>query len=99
MGSSCTIEPQSLLRGMSAAVNTRTTPGWAIPAGATSFPLRPGDFRAGEVNLTGLRDGMDLLPHQTRHSLYLAGGQELGGRFELDGELRYAHRTSDSASS
>ena len=46
----------------------------------------------------GLRDGMDLLPHQTRHSLYLAGGQELGGRFELDGELRYAHRTSDSAS-
>ena len=75
-----------------------TTPGWAIPAGATSFPLRPGDFRAGEVNLTGLRDGMDLLPHQTRHSLYLAGGQEFGGRFELDGELRYAHRTSDSAS-
>lgn len=75
-----------------------TAPGWAIPGEATAFPLQATDFRAGEVNLTGLRDGMDLLPHQKRHSLYLAAGQALGERFELDGELRYAHRTSQSAS-
>ncbi|MCX7586321.1 TonB-dependent receptor [Phenylobacterium sp. 58.2.17] len=75
-----------------------TRPGWAIPAGATSFPLRPSDFRAGEVNLTGLRDGMDLLPHQKRHSLYLSAGQEIHEGIEIDGEVRYAHRTSQSAS-
>lgn len=75
-----------------------TSVGWAIPAGATAFPLKPTDFRAGEVNLTGLRDHMDLLPHQRRHSLYVTAGQDLGERLELDGELRYAHRTSQSAS-
>ena len=75
-----------------------TSVGWAIPAGAKTFPLKPSDFAAGEANLTGLRDQMDLLPHQRRHSLYVAAGQDLGERIEVDGELRYAHRTSLSAS-
>lgn len=75
-----------------------TKPGWAIPADATGFPLQPSEFRAGDVNLTGLRDGMDLLPHQKRHSLYLSAGQAIRDGIELDGEVRYARRTSQSAS-
>ncbi|WP_332768898.1 TonB-dependent receptor [Phenylobacterium sp.] len=73
-------------------------PTWAIPAGATTFPLRPGDFQFGVVNRDSPREGMDLLPHQRRHSIYAALGQSLGERIEASADLRFSRRISYSAS-
>jgi iron complex outermembrane receptor protein len=73
-------------------------PTWAIPAGATTFPLKPGDFLAGVVNLTGARQGIDILPHQRRNSVYAAASQSLGDRVDLNADLRYSQRATDGAS-
>lgn len=73
-------------------------PAWAIPAGATAFPLQPSDFRAGEVNLDSPRAVADLLPQQTRHSVYGVFGLDLTPDIALDADLRFSHRTTRSAS-
>lgn len=73
-------------------------PRFAIPAGATTFPLSPGDFQAGVVNRNDPRRGMDLLPDQQRHSGYASARQMLGDRVEASADLRYTRRTFDNAS-
>jgi iron complex outermembrane receptor protein len=75
-----------------------STPTYAIPAGATVFPLKPGDFRSGAVNLQTARQGMDLLPNQERNSAYASVTQALGNRIEVTADLRYSRRASNSNS-
>ncbi|WP_292019422.1 MULTISPECIES: TonB-dependent receptor [unclassified Brevundimonas] len=68
-------------------------PVYAIPRNQNGVGLTPGDFRPGEVNLTNQMEGLWSLPHQRRHSLFVAGRQELPRGFSLDGDLRYTDRT------
>lgn len=68
-------------------------PVYAIPRNQNGVGLPPGDFRPGEVNLTNQMEGLWSLPHQRRHSLFVAGRQDLPGGFSLDGDLRYTDRT------
>ncbi|MDQ1153088.1 TonB-dependent receptor [Brevundimonas sp. SORGH_AS_0993] len=68
-------------------------PVYAIPRNQNGVGLAPGDFRLGEVNLTNQMEGLWSLPHQRRHSLFVAGRQDLPGGFSLDGDLRYTDRT------
>ncbi|MCC7267753.1 MAG: TonB-dependent receptor [Caulobacteraceae bacterium] len=68
-------------------------PFWAIPAGQTGVGLQPADFLAGVINLRNQRVGVDVLPAQKRHSLYLTARQELTERLEVSGDLRYGYRT------
>lgn len=75
-----------------------TAPLWAIPAGATSFPLAPSAFQRGVVNLTSPRAGMDLMPEQSRHAVYLSGEQRIGDSLKLNADLRYSQRIAESAS-
>lgn len=67
-------------------------PAWAIPTGQNGQGLTATDFRPGEVNLTNQMEGLWSLPHQRRHSLFLAARQTLPGGFSLDGDLRYTER-------
>lgn len=67
-------------------------PALAIPAGQNGVGLTADDFRPGEVNLTNQMEGLWTLPHQRRHSLFLAARQDLPGGFSLDGDLRYTER-------
>lgn len=64
----------------------------AIPAGQDGTALGPQDFRAGEANLGNPRAGLEVLPHQTRDSLYAAVNQDLGSRLRLSGDLRLGRR-------
>lgn len=68
-------------------------PAFAVPADQNGVGLTPDDFRPGEVNLTNQMEGLWSLPHQRRHSLFVAGRQALPGGFSLDGDLRYTDRT------
>lgn len=79
-------------------VTNALVPTFAIPAGATVFPLKPSDFQRGVVNLQTARQGMDLLPHQERHSVYAALTQTLDDRVEVTADLRFSRRTADSNS-
>ncbi len=67
-------------------------PGWAIPVGQPGTGLTPSSFLAGQVNLENLRQQTDILPEQSRNSVYASFGQELGERLELTAEARYSHR-------
>lgn len=67
-------------------------PLFAIPAGQDGRSLVPGDFRAGEVNLSNTRAGMNVLGRQTRHSLFAAGHQDVGERLTLSGDVRWGRR-------
>ncbi|WP_157219182.1 TonB-dependent receptor [Flavisphingomonas formosensis] len=67
-------------------------PSYGIPDGQDGTALGPGDFHAGG-NLGNQLEGSDLLPRQTRHSLYLHAEQQLGTALTLYGEGHYAHRS------
>ena len=67
-------------------------PTYAVPTGQSGVSLTAGDFRPGEVNRTNFMEGLWTLPHQRRHSLFVAGRQDLAGGFSLDGDLRYTDR-------
>lgn len=71
-------------------------PTWGIPAGRS--PLRPSDFVRGVINLQEPRADQDLLPNQTRHSVYAAFGQDLSPDVQVTADLRYSHRKFDSRS-
>lgn len=73
------------------------TPAFAIPAGQDGTALAPSDFITGGVNRSNQREGLDVLPHQRRHSAYLALGQDIG-RLELSADLRYGRRDYDTVS-
>lgn len=66
-------------------------PVFAIPEGQDGTGLEPGDFQPG-ANLENLLEGTDVLPRQTRHSLYVTAQQEAGGGLRLFAEGRYAER-------
>jgi len=67
-------------------------PIYAIPRDQNGVGLTPGSFIAGETNLTNQNQGQWFLPHQRRHSVFLAGQQNLPGGFSLDGDIRYTER-------
>lgn len=79
-------------------ITNASVPTYAISSGATTFPLAPGDFRLGQVNLTSPRQGMDLLPTQERNSLYAALTQTITDRIEASADLRFSQRNTGSAS-
>lgn len=72
---------------------------FAIPPGQDGTSLSPGDFLAGETNLTNQRVGMNVLPRQTRDIAYVAARQEIGQRLTLSGDARWADRRYETASS
>jgi outer membrane receptor protein involved in Fe transport len=67
-------------------------PGWAIPPGQSGVGLTPSSFLAGQVNLDNQRQKTDILPDQTRNSLYASAGQALSGRLDADADVRFTHR-------
>lgn len=67
-------------------------PAYAIPAGQNGVGLTPGSFIKGAVNLENYREGLDLMPHQERDSVYLAVNQALGERLALSADARYSFR-------
>lgn len=69
-----------------------TVVGWAIPAGQDGVGLRPQDLLAGQANLGNQRRGVDILPRQDLHALYVAADQQLGEAVELTADLRYGRR-------
>lgn len=70
----------------------------AIPPGQDGTDLDPGDFLAGQTNLSNQRRGMNVLPRQTRHSLFTALRQDLGSRLELSADARYGQRRYETVS-
>lgn len=71
---------------------------YALPAGQDGTNLQPGDFIAGGVNRSNQRAGMNVLPNQERHSLYLSGHQDLGQRLSLSADARWGRREWDTVS-
>jgi len=67
-------------------------PLFGVPAGQTGVGLRPSDFRAGAINLTDLRTGVDILPRQTLNAVYVAAEQALGEHVELTADARFSAR-------
>lgn len=70
----------------------------AIPAGQDGTDLDPGDFLPGQTNLSNQRRGMNVLPRQTRHSLFTALRQELGSRLVFSADARYGRRQYETVS-
>ena len=68
------------------------TPYYGVPAGQDGVGLSPADFQPGVVNRHNQNVGLDLLPAQTRQSLYAAFNQDLTPRVTLTADLRYALR-------
>ncbi|WP_158703028.1 TonB-dependent receptor [Allosphingosinicella vermicomposti] len=66
-------------------------PVFAIPEDQDGTGLEPGDFQPG-ANFENLLEGTDVLPRQTRHSLYVTAEQEAGSGVTLFAEGRYAER-------
>lgn len=73
-------------------------PTYAIPTGQNGVGLRPGDFLAGQGNLYNQREGLNVLPHQTRHSAYVALNQNLGDKVSLNADVRYGLRDYEAIS-
>jgi iron complex outermembrane receptor protein len=73
-----------------------STPFWGIPAGQNGQHLTPADFKAGVLNLSDPSQGADILPEQTRQTIYGSVRQEVGSRLELSADLRYAQRRAHS---
>ncbi|MBB1179234.1 TonB-dependent receptor [Brevundimonas pondensis] len=67
-------------------------PLFAIPPGQNGIGLTPGSFIAGSINRTNQLEGQWFLPHQKRHSVFLAGSQNLPAGFSIDGDIRYTER-------
>lgn len=72
---------------------------YAIPPGQNGTGLQPGDFLAGQTNLSNHRVGLNVLPRQTRHVAYLAARQDLGARLTVSGDARWAQRDYETSSS
>ncbi|WP_419756220.1 TonB-dependent receptor [Brevundimonas sp.] len=72
---------------------------FAIPAGQDGTALRPGDFLPGQENRTNQRDGVNVLPRQKRHIVYLTAQQDLGDRLTVSGDARWAQRRYETQSS
>lgn len=85
-----TASPGNIVR-LDAATATYI-PLFAIPSGQNGVGLTPGDFIAGQINRTNQLEGQWFLPHQERHSVFLAGRQNLPAGFSLDGDIRYTER-------
>ncbi|MBP7703738.1 MAG: TonB-dependent receptor [Caulobacter sp.] len=66
--------------------------GWAIPDGQDGTALAPSDFLAGQINKGDLQEGMDLLPRQSRASLYGHLNHALTDTITLRAEARYSDR-------
>ena len=71
---------------------------YAIPEGQNGRNLRPSDFLAGQTNRSNQRQGMNVLPRQERHSLYLTGHQDLGSRLTLSADTRWGRREWETVS-
>lgn len=71
-------------------------PTFAIRPGPTGTATTPADFLAGGVNLQNQRLGVNILPRQTRHSLFAAFDQALGDRLTVTGDLRYGLRSYET---
>jgi outer membrane receptor protein involved in Fe transport len=71
---------------------------FAIPPGQNGTALRPSDFLAGQTNLSNNRQGLNVLPRQTRQIAYIAGHQDLGERLRLSGDARWAQRDYETRS-
>lgn len=71
---------------------------WAIPAGQDGTALTPADFVAGTQNLTGRREGADLLPRQERASMVAALHQEVTNRLDLFLDALFSRREFESQS-
>lgn len=69
---------------------------YAIPPGQDGRNLRPGDFIAGQANLQNSRIDTDLIPRQTRHSVYATLTQVIGASVKLSADIRYSHRAFDA---
>lgn len=83
------------------AVNPATGvsgPFFGIPVGQNGVGLTPGSFQAGVLNRNSRQEGFDILPRQTRQSLYLAGHQDLSDRIEVSGDFRYGFRAARNQS-
>ncbi len=71
---------------------------FAIPPGQDGTDLEPGDFLPGLTNLSNQRLGMNVLPRQTRHSVFTAARQDIGSRLVLSADARYGLRTYETVS-
>ena len=71
---------------------------YAIPPNQNGTGLRPGDFLRGRTNLSNHREGLNVLPRQTRHIAYLAGRQRVGDQLAVSGDARWAQRVFDTRS-
>jgi iron complex outermembrane receptor protein len=67
-------------------------PGWAIEPGPNGGPP---SFLPGQVNLINQRQGADVLPAQTRSSLYASFGQDLSARIKFSADARWSLRDFD----
>ena len=85
-------QPANILRLNASGVYVST---YAVPAGQNGIGLKPSDFVAGTVNLENQRAAYDVMPESRRHSALISVEQTIG-RFELSGDLRFAHRWIDS---
>jgi len=65
---------------------------YAIPGGQNGTALGPEDFLAGEANAGDPLAGAELIPAQTRHSIYATANQDLGGGVRLSLEGRFTRR-------
>lgn len=68
---------------------------YAIPAGQNGLNLSPSQLVAGTSNVVDQQLGVDILPAQRRHSLYLSARQDLGAHAEAFARVLYADRTYD----
>jgi outer membrane receptor protein involved in Fe transport len=73
-------------------------PLYAIPGGQDGIGLKPGDFLPGVVNLENFRQQTDLIPRQTRHSVYAVATQNVGEAVHTALDLRYSRRAFDARS-
>ncbi len=75
-------------------VTNNLIPGYAVPGGQDGTALTPGSFTVG-ANLQNDNAETDLLPRQTRHSLYVTAEQKLSSALRFYGEGRFSHRRFD----
>lgn len=73
-------------------------PAYAIPAGQNGSSLTTASFRPGTANYGSARDGSDILPGQSRNSLYAAFAQDLSATVELSADARFSRRVFAYAS-
>ena len=73
-------------------------PTYAIPSGQNGEGLSPSDFIAGQGNLYNHREGLNVLPEQTRQSAYLVLNQDLGDRVSVNADVRYGLREFEAVS-